>query len=230
MSNSRRLSQLLLASHVGLVLLFAVLLLATGVGTIRSAVTVQARAEAERSVSEARRRLEEWRRELVVGSGLLAEQPTLRFYLQRGQLTKARALVENFHATSAIEYILVLDGKRTIAEIGPRPPVFQTGLAFDRRGRAWRVVRRGIRSSPDTSIVVAEMLGDRLVALPQSDRITLLLARHSGIAFAGATLAGINVVSLFLGQRLTRDYAAAAGMVPYAVFAIGSVLLQGINL
>lgn len=175
MSTSRRLSQLLLASHVGLVLLFAVLLLATGVGTIRSAVTVQARAEAERSVSEARHRLEEWRRELVVGSGLLAEQPTLRFYLQRGQLTKARALVENFHATSAIEYILVLDGKRTIAEIGPRPPVFQTGLAFDRKGRAWRVVRRGMGSLPNSSIVVAEMLGDRLVALPQSDRIGLLL-------------------------------------------------------
>ena len=175
MSTSRRLSHLLLASHVGLVLLFAVLLLATGVGTIRSAVTVQARAEAERSVSEARHRLEEWRRELVVGSGLLAEQPTLRFYLQRGQLTKARALVENFHATSDIEYILVLDGKRTIAEIGPRPPVFQTGLAFDRKGRAWRVVRRSIRALPNTSIVVAEMLGDRLVALPQSDRINLLL-------------------------------------------------------
>ena len=60
--------------------------------------------------------------------------------------------------------------------------------------------------------------------------VTVVLTRHSGIAFAGATLAGINVVSLFLGQRLTRDYAAAAGMVPYAVFAIGSVLLQGINL
>jgi signal transduction histidine kinase len=175
MSTRRRLSQLLLASHVGLVLLFAVLLLATGVGTIRSAVTVQARAEAERSISEARRRLEEWRRELVVGAGLLAEQPTLRFYLQRGQLTKARALVENFHATSAIEYILVLDGKRTIAEIGPRPPVFETGLAFDRQGRAWRVVRRGVRSLPDSVIVVAERLGDRLVALPQSDRISLLL-------------------------------------------------------
>jgi uncharacterized membrane protein YphA (DoxX/SURF4 family) len=60
--------------------------------------------------------------------------------------------------------------------------------------------------------------------------LTVLLTRSSGIAFAGATLAGIAVVSLFLGQRLTKDYAAAAGMVPYAVFCIGSVLLQGMNL
>jgi hypothetical protein len=60
--------------------------------------------------------------------------------------------------------------------------------------------------------------------------LTVFLSRSSGIAFAGATLAGLCVVSLFLGQRLAKDYAAAAGMVPYAMFAIGSVLLQGATL
>jgi len=98
MTRRRPLSHLLLASHIGLVLLFAALLLATAVGTIRSAVVAQARAEAERNVDESRRRLREWQRELQVAAGLLAEQPTLRFYLQRGQLTKARALVRAFHA------------------------------------------------------------------------------------------------------------------------------------
>jgi hypothetical protein len=57
--------------------------------------------------------------------------------------------------------------------------------------------------------------------------LTLLVTRSSTIAFVGAALAGLNVVSLFFGQRLAKDYAAAAGMVPYALFAIGSVLLQG---
>ena len=60
--------------------------------------------------------------------------------------------------------------------------------------------------------------------------VVVLLTRNSAIAFGGAALAGLTIVSLFLGQRLTKDYAAAAGMVPYAVFAIGAVLLQGINL
>ena len=60
--------------------------------------------------------------------------------------------------------------------------------------------------------------------------LTVLFTRHSGIAFAGATLAGLTVTSLFFGQRLAKDYAGAAGMVPYAMFAIGSVLLQGMNL
>ena len=93
MSTRRRLSQLLLSSHIGLVLLFAVLLLATGVGTIRAAIIAQARTEAERVTSESRRQLQDWQRELTVVADLLAEQPTLRFYLQRGQLTKARKLL-----------------------------------------------------------------------------------------------------------------------------------------
>jgi signal transduction histidine kinase len=173
MSTRRRLSQLLLTSHIGLVLLFAVLLLATGVGTIRSAVVAQARSEAERVTSEARRGLQEWRRELNVGAGLLAEQPTLRFYLQRGQLTKARKLVKSFHDTSDIEYIRVQLNGRTVAEIGPAPPSFNTGLVFDQRRVAWRVVQREIRSYPQASIVVAEKLGDRLAVRPESDLVTV---------------------------------------------------------
>jgi uncharacterized membrane protein YphA (DoxX/SURF4 family) len=60
--------------------------------------------------------------------------------------------------------------------------------------------------------------------------LALVVTRHSEIAFVGAALAGVNVVALFFGQRLAKDYAAAAGMVPYALFSIGAVLLQGFNL
>jgi signal transduction histidine kinase len=175
MSTRRRLSQLLLASHIGVVLLFAVLLLATGVGTIRSAVVAQARSEAERAVGESRRRLQEWQRELVLGAELLAEQPTLRFYLQRGQITKARTLVRNFHATSDIEYIRVQSSGRTIAELGLAPPSFETGLAFDNRGNAWRIVQRPVRSLPQATIVVAEKLGNRLSEVSDTELVALRL-------------------------------------------------------
>lgn len=58
----------------------------------------------------------------------------------------------------------------------------------------------------------------------------LLLTKSSFVAFVGASLAGVNVLALFFGQRLAKDYAGAAGMVPYALFAIASVLLQGLTL
>lgn len=57
--------------------------------------------------------------------------------------------------------------------------------------------------------------------------LSLLVMQGPGIAFAGATLAGLALVGLFAGQRIAKDYAGAAGLVPYALFAIGSVLLQG---
>lgn len=57
--------------------------------------------------------------------------------------------------------------------------------------------------------------------------VTLLVARTPLVGFIGAVLAGLNIVALFFGQRIAKDYAAAAGMVPYAIFTIGSVLLLG---
>ena len=162
---NRRLSRLLLASHMGLVLLFAVLLLATGVGSIRNAVEGQARTEAERAGSEARKRVEEWKRELHVGAGLLAEQPTLAFYLQRGQLTKARELVRKFAVTSEFDYIQVRLRDRVVAEFGTAPPRLDTGIHFV-RGTAWRVLQRPVLNKRDAFIVVAERLGERLDVRP----------------------------------------------------------------
>jgi hypothetical protein len=54
-----------------------------------------------------------------------------------------------------------------------------------------------------------------------------LVTGQTAIAFAGACLAGLAILSLFLGQRLAKDYAAAAGMVPYFLATVVAVLLEG---
>jgi signal transduction histidine kinase len=179
--SARRLSRLLLASHIGLVLLFVVLLLATGVGSIRTAVEGQARTEAERAVSDARQRVEQWKRELAVGAGLLAEQPTLSFYLRRGQLTKARALVAAFHATSHIDYIQVRSRDRVVAEYGERPPALVGGFQFGSRGTPWRVEERVLPNVSGGAIVVAERLGDRLNVRPSTPLVDARLEPYPGL-------------------------------------------------
>jgi signal transduction histidine kinase len=181
-STRRRLSQLLVASHLGALVLFVALLLASGVGTIRTAVIGQARTEAERAITESRKRLLDWHRELSVAADLLAEQPTLRFYLETGQLTKARELVRDFHATSDLEYLRVEWRRQVLAEVGPRPPRQAPGLDFDRNGTAWRVVRRGIPELPEAAIVVAGRLGDRL--RPVSDFVQVALQPVPDAGFA----------------------------------------------
>lgn len=175
MSTRRRLSQLLVASHIGLILLFGLLLLATGAGTIRAAVVGQARTEAERAVSEARTRLQEWRRELTVAGDLLAEHPTLIFYLDRGQVTKARELVVDFHSNSDIDYVRVEWDGQLLAAAGPEPPALQSGLVFDRRGAAWSILRRSSPSQPRAALVLAEQLGNRLMAPSGGELLTVRL-------------------------------------------------------
>jgi signal transduction histidine kinase len=171
MSTRRRLSQLLLASHLGLTLLFALLLLGMGLGTIRTAVIGQARTEAERAVSEARVRLQEGSRELAVTAGLLAEHPTLRFYLERGQTTKARALVADFHATSDVDYVRVEWNGQTALTFGARPPAGTDGLEFDSRGAAWRLVHRPMSGTGPGFILLGKRLGGPRSMAPSADAL-----------------------------------------------------------
>lgn len=162
LSKRRQLSHVLLLSYIGLVLFFAVFLLGASVGTIRAAALAQARNEAERSASEARRRLLEWQREPAVVADLLIKQPSLPFYLQRGQFTKARTLIADVGKTSGIDYIGLERQGQTIGQVGLRPPTSAAGLVFGKRSEAWRIVRRPVPYVQDVFIVVAQRLGDRL--------------------------------------------------------------------
>ena len=43
----------------------------------------------------------------------------------------------------------------------------------------------------------------------------------------GSALAALNLLVLFAGQRLARDYAGAAGLVPYFLVALVALFAQG---
>ena len=53
----------------------------------------------------------------------------------------------------------------------------------------------------------------------------IILARDSTVAFYGAVLAAIAIVSLFFGQRMAKDYAGAAILVPYFLLALSAIYL-----
>lgn len=74
------------------------------------------------------------------------------------------------------------------------------------------------------SITCLEVLAGVLSA---AGCVLLFITGDAHFAQAGATVAGVSLLCLFLGQRLAKDYAAAAGLVPYVIAAVGAVLLQG---
>lgn len=55
--------------------------------------------------------------------------------------------------------------------------------------------------------------------------VLLILTRDSMVAYLGAVVAGINILALFFGQRVAKDYAGAAVLVPYFLLALTGIFL-----
>jgi len=55
--------------------------------------------------------------------------------------------------------------------------------------------------------------------------LLLLLTHDPLVAFLGALIAGINVIALFFGQRISKDYAGAAALVPYFLLTLTGIYL-----
>ena len=47
-------------------------------------------------------------------------------------------------------------------------------------------------------------------------------------ALWGAQLAALNLVMLFFGQRMAKDNAGAAALVPYFILSVGAIVLMGL--
>lgn len=55
--------------------------------------------------------------------------------------------------------------------------------------------------------------------------VVLILSHDSMVAYLGAVLGAINLVALFFGQRVAKDYVGAAALVPYFLLAISAIYL-----
>jgi len=55
--------------------------------------------------------------------------------------------------------------------------------------------------------------------------VLLILARDSAVAFYGAVIAALSILALFFGQRMAKDYAGAAVLVPYFLLTLVSIYL-----
>ena len=73
-----------------------------------------------------------------------------------------------------------------------------------------------------TAITILELAAGSLSAL---GCLFVVLTRNSTFAFYGAVLAAISIIALFFGQRLAKDYAGAATLVPYFLLALVATYL-----
>src|SRR5437763_13874768 len=73
-----------------------------------------------------------------------------------------------------------------------------------------------------TAITILELAAGTLSAV---GCVFVVLTRNSTLAFYGAVIAAISIIALFFGQRMAKDYAGAATLVPYFLLASVAVYL-----
>ena len=109
----------------------------------------------------------------------------------------------------------------------------QSGIdkVVDRRGNLeWlkghfaKTALAGVVPAMLTTITILELAAGILSAI---GCIFVLLLRDSTVAFYGAIVSAIVIISLFFGQRMAKDYAGAAVLVPYFLITLIAIYLLG---
>jgi hypothetical protein len=73
-----------------------------------------------------------------------------------------------------------------------------------------------------TAITILEVAAGGLSAIGCA---MIIFARDSAIAFYGAVVSAIAIVALFFGQRMAKEYAGAAILVPYFLLTLVAIYL-----
>jgi hypothetical protein len=107
----------------------------------------------------------------------------------------------------------------------------QSGIdkIFDRSGN-FEWLKGHFAKSPLAGIVPALLIGITILemgagALSAVGCVLVILVKNSTIAFYGAILSAAAITALFFGQRIAKDYAGAAVLVPYFLLTLVAIYL-----
>jgi uncharacterized membrane protein YphA (DoxX/SURF4 family) len=73
-----------------------------------------------------------------------------------------------------------------------------------------------------TAITILELGAGALSAI---GCLLVIVTRNSTLALFGAIISAVAIIALFFGQRMTKDYAGAAVLVPYFLLTLVAIYL-----
>jgi diacylglycerol kinase len=130
----------------------------------------------------------------------------------------------NVHSPEAAFYILQILVSAFLAVL-----FLQSGIdkVVDRRGNREYLnehfARSPLAGTVGPMFVVITILEVSAGALSGVGCALLLLTHDSRVAYLGAVIGGVNIVALFFGQRVAKDYAGAAALVPYFLLTLAAI-------
>lgn len=107
----------------------------------------------------------------------------------------------------------------------------QSGIdkIMDRRGNLdWlneHFAKSPLSGTVTPMLTVMTILEVSAGALSAAGCALIVLTQDSTVAFLGAVVAAISLTALFFGQRVAKDYAGAAVLVPYFLLALSAIYL-----
>jgi hypothetical protein len=107
----------------------------------------------------------------------------------------------------------------------------QSGIdkVIDRRGNhEW--LKGHFAKSPLAGVVSVLLVAITILevaagALSAIGCIMLIVSRETTLAFYGAVVSAVAIIALFFGQRMAKEYAGAAVLVPYFLLALVAIYL-----
>jgi hypothetical protein len=107
----------------------------------------------------------------------------------------------------------------------------QSGLdkVLDRRGN-YEWLKGHFAKSPFAGLVPLLLISITILeiaagALSAVGSVLIILTRDSTVAFYGAAISAVAMLALFVGQRIAKDYAGAAVLVPYFLLVLVAMYL-----
>ena len=80
----------------------------------------------------------------------------------------------------------------------------------------------GVVSVLLAAITILEVAAGALSAI---GCVILIISRETTLAFYGAVISAVALIALFFGQRMAKDYAGAAVLVPYFLLTLVAIYL-----
>ncbi len=134
--------------------------------------------------------------------------------------------MQNLHTPEGATYLLQAFASAFLAIL-----FLQSGIdkVVDRRGNLeWlkgHFAKSPLAGRVALMVTVITILEIAAGALSAVGCASIILKHDSTLAFYGAALAAISIIALFFGQRMAKDYAGAATLVPYFLLALSALYL-----
>jgi len=134
--------------------------------------------------------------------------------------------MSNFHTFEGAKFCLEIFGSAFLAIL-----FLQSGFEkiFDRQANLeW--LTSHFAKSPLAGVVPLLLLAITILevcagGLAGIGCVLIVISRTATIAFIGAVLSAVAILALFFGQRMAKDYAGAAVLVPYFLLTLVTIYL-----